>query len=199
MLPSTYEGNTSNESGVTGVWTRHRPADLADIDRLYEWVCDVEDRATARAHKWASHGDFIAEYRYVLRSGKHRCFVLETSGRMAAWIEFRGIEPPPGEPMVMLWTSRQFRPGIGVRAACLAMHIAFEELRLERVWWWVAESNTPMLRLCSALGVEPYEGENRGEHGVEVATGEIAFHLTASGYEALPKNRIWNRYCYVPL
>lgn len=164
----------------------------SDLGLLYEWFSDPEDAALAQPHRWSSPEDFTAEYQYVIQSDRHSCYVLERQGEMAAWLEYRGLMPEPGEPSVTLWTNRLFRPGIGAHALASVLDIGFLHLGVPKLWWRISMTNLPMLRLCEAFGLRCLRQE-RTEEDLHTEEGEVGFGFSRVDYLKLSENSLYRR------
>jgi len=95
--------------------------------------------------------DVIAHMQQVRAAGGHP-FLLERNGRLAGDADFRNLAGGRGEIAILIAEPSAQGQGLGTRFAWLLHALAFQVLRLERVYASVIPQNTGSRRLFEKVG-----------------------------------------------
>lgn len=150
----------------------------ADLTTIYSWYTEPgvsEQAACAVASDYAS---FAEHYTALVRSRKTRCYIVRHKGESIGLAEVRGITYRDGglEGEAVLWLGRKRGVGIGIYLIGWILELAFVEIGLDRLWWWVARSNGSMVAICMKLGFREFVPQT------STAASTRYFEITASDY-----------------
>jgi hypothetical protein len=81
------------------------------------------------------------------------------------------------------WLGQRRGRGIGVIVIGWLLMYAFETLKLDQLWWWVADSNTAMAQICAKMGFASM-GEDES-----YMRDRLFFETDRSGYEAFKQSK----------
>lgn len=146
-----------------------KPTTLADIDNIMTWVNDPEI-----AEYFASLGNITREQETIylekmLASGNDRFYSVFIDGIYAGQCSLNQIYWPARNARLFIVLKKEFHGrGLAREAIAAILQIAFEELKLNKVWLIVREENKKGRHIYRKAGFET-EGVLREEYYVKSA------------------------------
>lgn len=153
------------------------------LDALQQLASDPAIAATTRIpHPYPTDGatTFFAAMQREREAGSAHVFAIEDDGRFVGICGFHRIAD--GSAEFGYWVGRPFQGrGIGRHAAGAAVNVAFDYLRLRRLWADVLADNVASIRILAGLGFR-----RTGERAHDVAhwpagVALVRYELTRTG------------------
>ena len=128
---------------------------VAAAAQLSSWYNEDHNRAMMSNEALMNSADVCEHYDKVSREGG-RNFLLFFNGRLIGDADLRNINPPSGTAeFAILIGERQLQGrGFGTRFALILHALAFEKLRLQRLYVSIIPANYASLRLFEKLGYQ---------------------------------------------
>jgi RimJ/RimL family protein N-acetyltransferase len=140
---------------------RLRKTTESDFAVIYSWYTEpgIADRALCIVE--SNYADFAHHYAGLIGSDNAQCWVICHGDQRVGVAEIRSIGEYSGcyQGEAVLWLGQQRGKGIGISVIGCLLRQAFDVLRLDRLWWWVAKENRSMIRICTKLGFSLLEGD----------------------------------------